>query len=40
MVGYPSFTMEGAMPTDSLDAEVRSLLPPTEFSRRGFNGAA
>ncbi len=22
------------MPTDSLDAEVRSLMPPTEFSRR------
>ena len=21
------------MPTDSLDAEVRSLMPPTEFSR-------
>src|SRR5437867_13192250 len=28
--------MEGVMPTDSLDAEVRSLMPPTEFSRRGF----
>src|SRR5436309_1580855 len=36
MVGYPSFAMEGVMPTDSLDAEVRSLMPPTEFSRRGF----
>ncbi len=35
-----SFAMEGVMPTDSLDAEVRSLMPPTEFSRRGFNGAA
>src|SRR5712692_1838043 len=28
--------MEGVMPTDNLDAEVRSLMPPTEFSRRGF----
>jgi carboxymethylenebutenolidase len=24
--------MEGVMPTDSLDAEVRSLMPPTEFA--------
>ncbi|PYM93090.1 MAG: carboxymethylenebutenolidase [Candidatus Rokuibacteriota bacterium] len=24
------------MPTDNLDAEVRSLMPPTHFSRRGF----
>src|SRR4029434_25383 len=24
------------MPTDHLDADVRSLMPPTEFSRRGF----
>jgi dienelactone hydrolase len=24
------------MSTESLDAEIRSLMPPTEFSRRGF----
>jgi len=27
---------EDSMPTDNLDAEARSLMPPPHFSRRGF----